>query len=63
MALIALFAPMARSTNRSTTYLLRLLTDSDYTTLLLAPTPPEIVALAISVYGHLSLARPMAMLS
>jgi hypothetical protein len=43
--------------------LLRSLADSDYATLLLAPRPPEIVALVISVYGHLSLARPTVMLS
>ncbi len=62
MALIALFAPMARST-KPVHDLLRSLADSDYTTLLLAPKPPEVIARAISTYGHLSLARPTAMLS
>jgi hypothetical protein len=40
--------------------LLRPLADSDYTTLLLGPTPPEVVARAVSMYAHLSLARPTA---
>jgi hypothetical protein len=38
------------------------LVDSDYITSHLASKPREVVALAINVYSHLSLARPIAML-
>jgi hypothetical protein len=52
MALIALFAPMAgpRTGPRLTTPL----ADTDYTTLLKARGRPRVVALTISMYGHLS---------
>ena len=61
MALIAPFAPMARSTNRSTTYSSRepIPTTQRY----YWPKRPGVVARAISMHGHLSLARPTAMLS